>query len=254
MSKHEELLRIHDPAAASEWVEAEVKRWQSRAAEYHQSYTDAALSDYHGFRHLPADARFERVLAFGGGDGQEILPVIDKTQQVTVIDASELPLHPALAELGAEMRGPIKDGVISEADGAFDLITCFGALTFMPDPVASFAELRRCLSSGGWLLLREPIVAMNLEQPEHAGLGRHGRGIPLAALDDLVQQGFTVCRRSLCTVALTRNFGSSPFNNPRVVRIDAALARLFAWNVHYRVTRSWHRLRPKAAAYVLHRQ
>lgn len=254
MTEHEELLRIQDPAAASEWMEAEINRWQYRVTGHRQSYTDGALSDYHGFRHLPAGARFNRVLAFGGGNGHEILPVLDRTRQVTVIDASGLPLHPALAEFGAEMRGPIKDGSIAEPNGAFDLITCFGVLTYLPDPVASFAELRRCLAPGGWLLLREPIVAMNLEQPEHAGLGRHGRGIPLAAFDDLVQQGFTVCCRSLCTVALTRHFGSNPFNNPQAVRIDALLARLFAWNVHYRVTRSWHRLRPKAAAYVLERR
>ena len=81
MSEHEELLRIQDPAAASEWMEAEVQRWRSRVPEHHQSYTDAALSDYHGFRHLPADAWFNRVLAFGGGDGQEILLVLDAMKE-----------------------------------------------------------------------------------------------------------------------------------------------------------------------------
>ena len=191
--------------------------------------------------------------SLGGGDGQEVLPVLHRAKQVTVIDASGLPLHTVLAKWGAETREPAKDGSIADPDGAFDLITCFGVLTFLPDPVASFAEFRRCLAPGGWLLLREPIVAMNLEQPEHAGLGRYGRGIPLALLDDLVQQGFTICYRALCTVALTRFIGSNPFNNPRAIRIDAALARLFAWNVHYRATKQWHHLRPKAAAYVLRR-
>jgi SAM-dependent methyltransferase len=254
MSKREELLRAQDPVAASEWVEAELHRWRSRAAELGQSYTDTALTNFHGFRHLPPGSRFNRVLAFGGGDGQEALPVLDRARQVTVIDASGLPLHAELAKRGAQAREPSKDGSIAEPDGAFDLITCFGVLTYLPDPVASFAELRRCLVPGGWLLLREPIVAMNLEQPEHAGLGQHGRGIPLPLLDDLVQQGFTVCYRALCIVALTRYAGSNPFNSPRAVRVDAALARLLAWNVHYRATRRWHRLRPKEAAYVLQRQ
>jgi SAM-dependent methyltransferase len=253
-SEREELLRVQDPLAASQWVEAEVRRWRYRATEHHQAYTDTALSDYHAFRHLPADAWFNRALAFGGGDGHEVLPILDRTKRVTIIDASGLPLHPALVGIGAETRQPLTDGSIAEADGAFDLITCFGVLTYLPDPIASFAELRRCLAPGGWLMLREPIVAMNLEQPEHAGLGRHGRGIPLPEFDDLVRQGFTVCSRSLCTVALTKHFGPNPFNRPRVVRLDAALARFFAWNVHYRATRSWHRLRPKAAAYVLRRQ
>ncbi len=69
MSKREELLRAQDPVAASEWVEAEVHRWRSRAAELGQSYTDTALTNFHGFRHLPPGSRFNRVLAFGGGDG-----------------------------------------------------------------------------------------------------------------------------------------------------------------------------------------
>jgi len=254
MPDREELLRVQDPARASEWIDAEVRRWRSRRADLRQTYTDAALSHYHGFRHLPADARFGRVLAFGGGDGQEILPVLGQAQRVTVIDASGLALHPALAEAGAEARGPVDDGSIAEPSGAFDLITCFGVLTYLPDPVASFAELRRCLAPGGWLLLREPIVAMNLEQPEHAGLGRYGRGIPLAVLDDLVQQGFRVCHRSLCTVAVTRHLGPNPYNDPRAVRIDALLARIMARNVHYRASRPWHHLRPKAAAYLLQKQ
>ena len=252
MSKHGGLLRVQDPAAASEWVEAEVQRWRSRAAEHHQPFTGALLSDYHGFRHLPSGARFDRVLAFGGGDGEEILPVIDRAKQVTVVDASGLPLHPALAERGARISGPTMNGLMAEEpDGAYDLITCLGVLTYLPDPIATFAELRRCLAPGGWLLLREPIVAMNLEQPEQAGLGRHGRGIPLAIFDDLVRQGFAVCYRALCTVPLTRYFVPNSPNNPRAVRVDAALARLLAWNVTYRATRPWHHLRPKTAAYVL---
>jgi SAM-dependent methyltransferase len=180
--------------------------------------------------------------------------VLSRADQVTVIDASGLPPHPALAALGASMRGPTGDGSIAEPDAAFGLITCFGVLTYLPDPVASFAELRRCLAPGGWLLLREPIVAMNLEQPEHTGLGRHGRGIPLAVLDDLVRLGFTVQYRALCTVTLTRHLGPRPFNNPRAVRVDAMLSRTLAWNIHYRATWPWQRLRPKAAAYVLQRQ
>ena len=245
---------MQDPVHASAWLEAEVHRWRLRAAQLGQPYTDAAIAGFHGFRRLPPGRQFNRVLAFGGGDGQEILPVLDQAKQVTVIDASGLPLYKILAKWGAEMREPTKDGSIAEPDGAFDLITCFGVLTYLPDPIASFAEFRRCLAPGGWLLLREPIVAMNLEQPEHAGLGRYGRGLPLALLDDLVQQGFTVCYRALCGVALTRYIGSNPFNNPYAIRVDAALARLFAWNVHYRATKQWHRLRPKAAAYVLQRQ
>ena len=71
MSKREELLRAQDPVAASEWVEAEVHRWRSRAAKFGQPFTDAAITDFHGFRHLPAGWQFDRVLAFGGGDGQE---------------------------------------------------------------------------------------------------------------------------------------------------------------------------------------
>jgi Methyltransferase domain len=77
------------------------------------------------------------------------LPILDRTKQVTIIDASGLPVHPALADLGAETRGPLAGGSIAEADGAFDLITCFGVLTYLPDPVASFAELRRCLAGRG---------------------------------------------------------------------------------------------------------
>ena len=256
ISKHERLLQVQEPAAASEWIDAEVHRWRSRTAEHSQPFTGAAICDYHGFRHLPPGSRFDRVLAFGGGDGAEVLPLLDRSRQVTVIDASGLSLHPALAQRGARMKGPSMDGLMpDEPDGAYDLITCFGVLTYLPDPIASFAELRRCLAPGGWLLVREPIVAMNLEQPEHKGLGKHGRGIPLGVFDGLVRQGFAVHYRALCPVALTSYFRAIPGSNPQAaVRVDAALARLLAWNVAYRKTRPWHYLRPKAAAYVLRKR
>jgi len=68
----------------------------------------------------------------------------------------------------------VNDGSIAEPNDKFNLSTCLARSPTwwtQPPPSPNCGAAWR-LATGDWLLLLEPIVAMNLEQPEHAGLGR----------------------------------------------------------------------------------
>ena len=86
------------------------------------------------------------------------------------------------------------------ADGAFSLIVCRNAFHLLPEPATALAEMQRVLSSGGRLVLLDPVVdettdkAFNeiarLREPAHR---RHFR---VEELDAIVERaGFAVARR-----------------------------------------------------------
>jgi SAM-dependent methyltransferase len=249
----EPFLLVRDPDEVVAWNEAASPEWRRRWDELGaRSYPDSAFNTYHAYRHLPDHGRYERLLAFGGADGQEVLPILERVEHVTVIDPGFSHLCEPLARHGAELRSPAGDGRLADPDGTYDLTTCFGVLAALPDPPSSFGELVRCLAPGGYLLISEAIVATGREQPESPRPGRYWRGMPLPICDELVRDSqLAVRHRTLCNFAPTVLMGPNRFNNPAAVRLDAAASRLFSWNVHYRRTSWWHRLRPRTIMYVL---
>ncbi len=86
------------------------------------------------------------------------------------------------------------------ADGAFSLIVCRNAFHLLPEPSTALAEMQRVLSSGGRVVLLDPVVdettdkALNeiarLREPAHR---RHFRAEELKAIVE--RAGFIVARR-----------------------------------------------------------
>ena len=248
----ERFLVERDVDKVAAWSEAASQEWRRRWDDVGaRCYPDSALNRYHAFRYLPQSGRYARLLAFGGADGQEVLPILERVDHVTVIDPGFSQLCDPLARHGAELRQPTRDGRVADPDGTYDVITCFGVLAALPDPPTSFGELVRCLAPGGYLLLSDPIVAMSQEQPEQLRPG-YWRGMQLPVFDELVRrQDLALRHRTLCNFALTKVMGPNRFNSPGAVWLDAAVSRLFSWNVHYRAASWWQRLRPRTVTYVL---
>ena len=86
------------------------------------------------------------------------------------------------------------------AEGAFSLIVCRNAFHLLPEPSTALAEMQRVLSSGGRIVLLDPVVdettdkAFNeiarLREPAHR---RHFRAEELATAAE--RAGFAVARR-----------------------------------------------------------
>jgi SAM-dependent methyltransferase len=117
-------------------------------------YAYHALNWRQGFRHLPA-GRLERVLALGGAYGDELLPILDRAKNVTILEPSDGFLNPRF-----EYVKPCASGRMPFGDNLFDLVTCFGVLHHIPNVSTVVREMARCTKPGGWLLIREPVHSM----------------------------------------------------------------------------------------------
>jgi ubiquinone/menaquinone biosynthesis C-methylase UbiE len=51
---------------------------------------------------------------------------------------------------------PSTDGALPFPDASFDLVTCLGVLHHIPKVSFALCELYRCLTPGGFALVREP--------------------------------------------------------------------------------------------------
>jgi len=219
------------------------------------SYSYHALNRRLGFRHLP-NCRFSNVLGFGSACGDELLPIIERVDQVTIVDASD-------AFVRQELHGKPVRYIKAKASGdlplsteAFDLITCLGVLHHIPNVSHVIRELTRVLTPGGHMLLREPIVSMGDWRRPRQGLTRRERGIPLRLLlDTVIENDLEVLTSNLCAFPITprifRGWRTDAYNSTAAVTIDGLLSRLFAWNVNYHPTHPIQRLRPTSVYLVL---
>ena len=196
-----------------------------------------ALNRHHAYARLRPGRRFRHALGFGSNFGDELVPLLDGIDEVTLLDASE-------QFVVQDLRGrPVRhvmaqpSGHIDLPDASVDLITCFGVLHHIPNVSAVLGEFARVMMPGGVLLLREPTTTMGDWRRPRAGLTTRERGIPPALLTAQVQQaGFELQRVSDCYfppwVRLCLAVGLAPFKHAATTRIDALLAR---------ATRSRHR-------------
>lgn len=221
--------------------------------EYRYGYH--ALNRACGFRHLPA-RRFASVLGFGSAFGDEMLPIIDRIGHISIVEPGSGFGVRHMNGVPVTYTKPQPSGRLPFADGAFDLILCLGVLHHIPNVSAVVRELSRCAGTGGYVLIREPIISMGDWRRPRPGLTRHERGIPKPILRAMVERaGFTVVREQECMFPLTRRlrpFLQGPvFNSPLAVAIDRALCALPIWSRRYHPTSFLQKLRPAAVYYVL---
>jgi len=218
-------------------------------------YEHHALNRLHGFRFLRG-RRFKSALGLGSAYGDEFLPIVSQIDHITVLEPSELFRGTHVGGVPCDYVTPSADGLMPFKDGSFDLAICLGVLHHIANVTTVVKELHRCLSQGGYLLLREPIDSRgDWSKPRRCATKRE-RGIPMHIMDAIVAEaGFRIISRHLCVCAplpkICRGLGMQPFNCPIVTRIDAVLSRLLRSRVRYYPTRLIQRIRPASIYYVL---
>lgn len=226
---------------------------QSGDGDYAYGYH--ALNKWHGYSALPK-RRFGHVLGIGSAYGDELGPILARSDRVSILEPSDGFKSTVLNGVPVSYVKPVASGDMPFDSNSLDLITCLGVLHHIPNVSKIVDEFHRVLKPGGYALVREPIISMGDWRKPRTGLTKRERGIPLPVLRDFVEQaGFTVVREHKCMFSLTSRLkhvvSGSVFNNAPVVALDALLSALPIWSKVYHARNALQKLRPTAAYYVL---
>ncbi len=221
------------------------------------AYGYGAFNQLHLFDHLPRDGGFGKVLSVGGASGQELLPILDRTSELVVLEPGQGFHTDSVGGKPASYFSPRVDGKMDFPDNSFGLVICLGVLHHIANVSRVFGEICRVLAPGGHVLLREPIISLGDWRRPRPGLTPRERGIPARVFDRLVAESpLQVRSRRVCmnevTYQLQRLLERPVFNSPLMVRLDSLIAALLSWNVAYHPENRWIRLtRNTSVAYVL---
>lgn len=211
-------------------------------------YGYGAINRWLGYRYL-SHVEFKNVLGVGGDNGEELEPVMKYSPSVTVLESRD-GLSGAVRHVKSDPLGPFPF-----PDGTFDLVTCFGVLHHIANVSTVMKEIYRCLTPGGYALIREPIVSMGDWSGPRGGLTPCERGIPLPLFERILSDtGFVVERRNKCFFAplqwLARKLHRQLYDSTPYVVLDQILAAL-PWPQRYHATRFWQKIRPQCVYFVL---
>ncbi len=247
-----------DAARIARWFADEAEGYANLAApapDVYQYYYHA-LNQRYGYRFIQNQS-FKHVLGMGSAYGDELLPIKEQIERITIVDPSDtFSLTDKFSDVPFNYVKPSIEGDMQFSDNTFDLITCFGVLHHIPNVSHVINECYRCLEPGGAMLLREPIVSMGDWRQPRTGLTKHERGIPPKLLHSMIKDaGFSVQNRQLCMFApialLSAKAGISPYNNAVVTTLDAWASKTMSWNQRYHRTSFFSKLAPSSAFYVL---
>ena len=245
-------------AKIEEWFEDEKEGYAELGAKTMKKYKYVyhELNAYHGFRHLK-QIRIKKALGLGSAYGDEFFPIVDKISDLTILDPSDS--FSDVKEIKGVSSRYVKPNVTGDMpfeSGQFDLITSFGVLHHIPNVSHVLKESYRCLSKGGTMLIREPIISMGDWSKPRVGLTKRERGIPLNIFKQIIiDSGFGIEKFSTCIFPaipiLLNKLSLSAYNSKLATRIDSLLCKLFFKNYRYHATKATEKLRPVAAFFVL---
>lgn len=214
-----------------------------------------ALNLEYGFRFLP-DKPFSSVLGFGSAYGHELLPILERSSHITIMDSSGGFATQELKGVRVNYVKPEVNGILPFSRDTFDLVTCFSVLHHIPNVTTVINEIYRCLQPGGYALVREPTISMGDWRVPRKGLTKRERGIPDTIFNQIIlASGLEIKNEHKCMFSLTSRlhyFLRKPVYNSRLaVKLDKCLCSLPFWSNQYHPNHFLHKLRPTAVFYVL---
>lgn len=242
------------------WFEDEREAYYNLGKErQNYQYKYHEMDRAYGYKHLRGKS-FRHVLGIGSAYGDELLPIVDRCQRITIIEPTEAFAVSEIGGVPTEYVKPQPSGDLPFDDNTFDLITCFSALHHMANVSHIVQECFRCLAADGYLLSREPIVSLGDWRVPRGRLTKRQRGIPRHLMRQIVEgAGFHVVREAVLSFGLARKLWDplikKPFYNSKVaVTLDWLCCRAFAWNYRYHARSVFQKLRPSVAYYVLQKR
>jgi SAM-dependent methyltransferase len=249
-----------------DFSEEELKQWYNEEEQGYANlpYTDAkspqyfyhALNKLAGFANFPKDIVFENVLGIGSAFGEEFTPYTKKIKNLTILEPSETFIRSQINNLPVKYVKPHFSGVMPFSNNTFDLITCFGVLHHIPNVSLVIKEIARCLSCGGYVLIREPITSLGDWRNTRRGLTKNERGIPLKMFKEIIEKNqLNIVREKLVNFPIIPKICDAMnfhvYNNYFVTKIDLLMSKLFCWNIKYHRTSIWDKFGPASIFFTL---
>lgn len=243
-----------------EWYEQETEAYADLGSKEYDEYIYGyhGLNKLHGFNYL-SESKFTHVLGMGAAWGHEFYPILDKIENLYIIEPSDNLRSETIKHLTPVYTKPTVEGVIEYPDNQFDLVTCFGTVHHIPNASAVIKELYRVLKPGGYLLIREPIISMGDWTKPRVGLTMNERGIPLNTFRsifkelnaEIIHEGLCFCMMSFFQRSFGKMLKRPIYTYKTYLVIDKWLSKLFSRNIHYHATKKLQRIAPQSVFYVI---
>ncbi len=225
-------------------------------------YLYGNMNKTHGYKYLDKNRMYKNVLGIGSATGHEFLPIIDRIENLYILEPSDKLQGQKINDKNITYIKPEINGDMIFENGFFDLVTCFGVLHHIPNVSYVMKEIHRTMNKDGIFLLREPIVSMgDWRQPRYA-LTKNERGLPKPFLDRQINNlGFEVISENYCFTLstlfsrLSQSILSKPiYAYKPYVYFDKYLSGLFKRNVKYHTENRFQRLFPQSVYFVLNKK
>lgn len=243
-------------AELSEWYADEAEAYASliESGERVYSYEYHEMNRYHGYSRI-GDRRFRSVCGVGSAWGDEFLPILDRTEKITILDPSDAFKRSTLGNVSVVYQKPDVSGKIPFPDASFDLVTCFGALHHIPNVTYVVSEIGRILEPNGYALIREPNSSMGDWRKVRPGLTKRERGIPdrimAAALSEARLEIVYVSPCMLTPLAtLIQRITKNYYDTRLLVQLDAVASRITSSNAMYFRDSWWKKIAPGSTFWV----
>ena len=243
----------------------QIRKWYEQEAEAYANMYGINTSEnsynhhtniMYGYKYLNKLPVFKRALGYGSSWGYEFLPIIDKIQELHIIDSSKQTVNQKLGDLIPIYHIANISGAIDFPDNHFDLITVFSTLHHIPNVTFVLNELFRVLKPNGYMLLREPVSSMGDWREKRAGLTVNERGIPPQILEKIIlEANIHIVKRhyfhSMIAFFIRISNKSNFFQSKTYHFMDKYLSKILTFNMHYHPTNKLQRVSPQEVFYVL---
>lgn len=246
------------PAQIIDWFKSEEDGYANLGAKDKSRYR----YEYHAlnnelFYKSFGKKTFQEALGIGSAYGDELMPIADRLQNITILEASDA--FAATSIIGKTPTTYVKPSATGDfpfESNRFDLVTCFGVMHHVPNVSHVMKEIYRCLSVGGSFCIREPIVSMGDWRKPRTGLTTNERGIPIGIFDKIIEEaGFKVARRIFYDFRLipilASKIGVDAYNSYVAVKLERLVCNSLPWQTPYHRTTFLEKLSPASVAYLL---